>query len=72
LILESFNLLNRDNKRVLITENGLEADTAYFTKISDQLGVNYYPGHFQIPSNQLKATNAYAPRQVQLALKMTF
>ena len=56
LVVESFNLLNRDNKRVLITENGLEADTAYFVKISNELGVNYYPGHFQIPSNPLRAT----------------
>ncbi len=72
LILESFNLLNRDNRRVLITENGLRADSAYFVKISDELGINYYPGHFQIPRNPLQATNSYAPRQVQLALKMMF
>ena len=72
LILESFNLLNRDNRRVLITENGLQADSAYFVKISNELGVNYYPGHFQIPRNPLQATNSYAPRQVQLALKMMF
>jgi hypothetical protein len=72
LILESFNLLNRDNKRVLVTQDGLETDTAYFVKISNQLGVNYYPGHFQIPTNPLQATTAYAPRQIQLALKMIF
>jgi hypothetical protein len=72
LIIESFNLLNRDNKRVLITQDGLETDTAYFVKISNELGVNYYPGHFQIPSNPLQATNSYAPRQVQLGLKMIF
>ena len=72
LILESFNLLNRDNRRVLITENGLQADSAYFVKISNELGINYYPGHFQIPRNPLQTTNSYAPRQVQLALKMMF
>jgi hypothetical protein len=72
LILESFNLLNRDNKRVLITENGLETDTAYFEKVSNEIGVNYYPGHFQIPSNPLQPTSSFSPRQVQLALKMTF
>jgi hypothetical protein len=72
LIIESFNLLNRDNKPVLITQDGLESDTAYFVKISNELGVNYYPGHFQIPSNPLQATNSYAPRQVQLGLKMIF
>ena len=72
LILESFNLLNRDNKRVLITEDGMETDTAYFEKISNEIGVNYYPGHFQIPSNPLQPTSSFSPRQVQLALKMTF
>ncbi len=72
LIMESFNLLNRDNKRVLITQNGLQTESAYFVRISNQLGINYYPGHFQIPSNPLQTTNSYAPRQIQLALKMTF
>jgi hypothetical protein len=72
LVIESFNLLNRDNKRLLITEDGMESDSAYFEKISSELGVNYYPGHFQIPSNPLKPTNAYAARQVQLALKMVY
>src|SRR5580698_1083676 len=72
LILESFNLLNRDNKRVLITENGMETDTAYFEKISNEIGVNYYPGHFQIPSNPLQPTSSFSPRQVQLALRMAF
>jgi hypothetical protein len=41
-------------------------------KISNELGVNYYPGHFQIPSNPLQPTNAYAARQLQLAVKMIF
>ena len=72
LILESFNLLNRDNKRVLITQNGLETDTSYFEKISNEIGVNYFPGHFQIPRNPLQPTSSFSPRQVQLALKMTF
>ena len=72
VILESFNLLNRDNKRVLITENGLETDTAYFEKVSNELEVNYYSGHFQIPRNPLQPTSSFSPRQVQLAVKMTF
>ena len=72
LIAESFNLLNRDNKRVQVTEDGLQSNTAYFSKIGTQLGINYFPGHYQIPRNPLQATNAYAPRQVQLALKMIF
>jgi hypothetical protein len=70
--MESSNLMNRDNKRVLITQNGLQTESAYFVRISNQLGINYYPGHFQIPRNPLQATNSYAPRQIQLALKMIF
>jgi hypothetical protein len=72
LILESFNLLNRDNKRVQVTEDGLQSNTAHFIKIGNKLGINYFPGHYQIPRNPLQATNAYAPRQVQLALKLVF
>src|ERR1700674_121318 len=72
LVVESFNLLNRDNKRVQVTEDGLQSNVAHFVKIGTQLGINYFPGHYQIPRNPLQATNAYSPRQVQLALKMIF
>jgi hypothetical protein len=72
LIIESFNLLNRDNKRVQITEDGLQSNTAKFVKLSKQLGINYFPGHYQRPSNPFRATSSYAPRQLQMALKMTF
>jgi hypothetical protein len=72
LIAESFNLFNRDNGLVQITEDGLQSNTAYFVKMSQQLGINYYPGHYQIPSNPLKINNSFAPRQVQLALRMSY
>jgi hypothetical protein len=72
LVAESFNLLNRDNKRVQVTEDGLQSNVAYFVKESSRLGINYYPGHYQVPRNPLQATNAFAPRQVQFALKMMF
>jgi mRNA-degrading endonuclease YafQ of YafQ-DinJ toxin-antitoxin module len=72
LIGESFNLLNRDNKLVQITEDGLQTNTAYFVKISNELGINYFPGHYQIPSSPFKITNSYPPRQIQLALRTTF
>jgi hypothetical protein len=72
LVVESFNLLNRNNKRVMVTEDGLQSNTAHFIKIGNKLGINYYPGHYQIPRNPLRATNAYSPRQLQLALKLIF
>ena len=72
LIIESFNLLNRDNKLVQISEDGLQSDTTYFVKISNQLGINYFPGHYQIPANPFTIANSYPPRQIQLALRMTY
>lgn len=72
LIAESFNLLNHTNGLIPITEDGLESNTAYFSKISNQLGINYFPGHYQIPSNPLKIMNSFPPRQIQLALRMTY
>ena len=74
LIGESFNLFNRDNGLVQITEDGLESNTAYFIKMSEQLGIgiNYYPGHYQLPSNPLKITNSYPPRQLQSAFRASF
>jgi hypothetical protein len=72
LIVESFNLLNRDNKLVTIDENGLQSDSAYFVKISQQLGINYYPGHYQIPSSPVTINNSFPPREIQLGLKMAF
>jgi hypothetical protein len=72
LIVESFNLLNHNNKLFEITENGLQTESAYFVKIDTQLGINYYPGHFQVPTSPFQATNSYPPRQVQLALRLNF
>ncbi len=72
LIAESFNLLNRDNKLVPITEDGLNSNTAYFVKMSNQLGINYFPGHYQIPSSPVRILNSYPPRQIQFALRMSY
>lgn len=72
LVVESFNLLNRDNKLVKITEDGLINNSTYFVQISNKLGINYFPGHYQVPINPVRALNSYPPRQVQFALKMSF
>jgi hypothetical protein len=72
LLAESFNVTNRDNQRVQITEDGLEGNSARFVRIGKRLGINYFPGHYETPANFLRATSAYAPRQVQLALRLIF
>ncbi len=72
LIAESFNLLNRDNKRVQITQDGFESNSAEFAQTTKTIGINIFPAQYRIPSSFLKATDAYAPRQIQLALKLLF
>jgi hypothetical protein len=42
---------------------------AYGTK---HIGINHFPAYYQVPTNFTKATNAYAPRQLQLALRLAF
>jgi len=69
---ESFNLLNRDNQRVQITEDGLQSNSARFVQTTKHLGINYFPAQYRAPTNFLRATNAYAPRQVQIALRLIF
>ena len=71
-IAESFNLFNRDNQRVQITDDGFQTNIGDFVQIDKQIGINYFPAHYRRPANFLKATDAYAPRQVQVALKLIF
>jgi hypothetical protein len=71
-IAESFNLFNRDNRRVTITSNGLIANATTFVPNSATAGGAPYPGYYQQPQNFMKPNAAYAPRQIQLALKFIF
>ena len=71
-VAESFNLFNRDNQRVAITSNGLTTTASTFVQSSVTAGVATYPGYYQLPNNFMKPNAAYAPRQVQLAVKMVF
>ncbi|HXX00370.1 MAG TPA: TonB-dependent receptor [Candidatus Acidoferrales bacterium] len=69
---ESFNLFNRDNQRVAITSNGLVASPSTFVQSSVTAGIAPYPGYYQLPKNFMRPNAAYAPRQVQLALKLIY
>lgn len=71
-VAESFNLLNRDNKRVAITDQGLQSDTVQFLESSKTIGFRSYPAQYRAPRNPVQVSNAYAPRQVQIALKLGF
>ena len=72
LVAESFNLLNRDNRRVAITSNGMVANASSFVQSSVTVGGAPYPGYYQLPNNFMKPNAAYAPRQIQLAIKFVF
>jgi hypothetical protein len=71
-LIETFNLFNRNNKRVTISEQGFLNPAGKFLQGDKLLGINYFPGYYQRPANFLAATNAYAPRQIQLALRIIF
>jgi hypothetical protein len=72
LIGESFNLLNRDNQRVEITSNGMIVSATTFTQNSTTVGITPYPAYYQQPANFLKPNAAYAPRRIEVALKLIF
>jgi carboxypeptidase family protein/TonB-dependent receptor-like protein len=72
LVAESFNLFNRDNQRVSITSNGLVANATTFVQSSAFAANSPYPGYYQQPGNFMRPNAAYAPRQIQLALKFIY
>ncbi|MBZ5705158.1 MAG: TonB-dependent receptor [Acidobacteriia bacterium] len=72
LVVESFNLFNRDNQRVIVSDDGFTDTAGQFLKIDKHTGINYFPAHYQKPANFMQATDAYAPRQVQVALKLVY
>jgi hypothetical protein len=72
LIGESFNLLNRDNQRFQLTSDGLVSNAAQFVQDTKLIGNNYFPAYYQIPTNFMKVNGAYAPRQLQLALRLMY
>lgn len=72
LVAEVFNALNRDNRRVTISDDGFTSTAADFIQLDKAIGISYFPAYYQRPANLTQATSAYAPRQVQFALKFIF
>jgi hypothetical protein len=69
---ESFNLFNRLNRRFELTDDGALSNAAQFLYGTKQIGSQYYPAYYQVPTNFMKANRAYAPRQVQFSLRLGF
>src|SRR5438552_15838972 len=49
LIVESFNLLNRDNQRVQITDDGFVNTAGQFVYLDNRIGINYFPAQYRRP-----------------------
>jgi hypothetical protein len=71
-VAEAFNALNRDNQRVTITDDGFTRTATDFVQLDKTLGIRHFPAYYQRPANLTRATSAYAPRQLQFALKVIF
>src|SRR5579864_6581369 len=72
LVVESFNLFNRDNQRVALTSNGMVANATTFVQSYVNTGRTQSPGYYTIPGSFLKPNASYAPRQIQLAVKFIY
>jgi hypothetical protein len=72
LTADSFNLFNRDNQRVEITSDGLTAEATTFVQYTVYVNGIPSPAYYQQPQNFLQPNAAFAPRQIQLGLKLVF
>jgi len=69
---ESFNLFNRNNERLAITDNGFQSTAGQFIKYAQYVGNTYYPAYYQQPTSLMKPTSSFAPRQMQLSMRLNF
>jgi hypothetical protein len=69
---ESFNLFNRTNSRVEISDDGFYNSAGQFVAYTTVVKGKIYPGMYLMNSTFLTPTNAYAPRQIQFAVRMSF
>ena len=69
---DSFNLFNHDNQRVQITTDGLTAEATTFVQYTVNVNGVPSPAYYQQPQTFLKPNAAFAPRQIQLGLKLIF
>jgi hypothetical protein len=72
LLGESFNVTNRVNQRVDISDDGFLNSAGQFVAYSTKVLTKLYPGEFVKNSKFLIPTNSYAPRQVQFSVKASF
>ncbi|HZR31794.1 MAG TPA: carboxypeptidase regulatory-like domain-containing protein [Terriglobales bacterium] len=71
-LIEGFNVLNRVNARVVTTDNGFLNSAGEFVQFSSTRGIKHFPAQYRRTTNFLHPVSAYAPRQLQGALRLVF
>ncbi|MGH9644650.1 MAG: hypothetical protein ACRD3Q_19785, partial [Terriglobales bacterium] len=69
---EGFNMANRMNARVDVSDDGFTGTAGSFVIDTKTVSSARYPAYFSKSSGFLTPTNAYAPRQVQFAARIRF
>jgi hypothetical protein len=72
LLVESFNVFNRENKRVDVTDDGFLSAAASFVLQDTAVNNHRYPAQFRTSNGFLQPNNAYSPRQVQISLRVSY
>jgi hypothetical protein len=57
---------------VVITDDGFTSTATDFVQLDKTIGIRYFPAYDQMPANLTAASSAYAPRQIQFAIKLIF
>jgi len=58
------------NRRFRVTDDSSVSNAAQFNYGTQHSRNKYYPAYYQVPTNFMRATSAYAPRQLQFALRL--
>jgi hypothetical protein len=69
---DSFNLFNRANLRYGLTDNGFYNSAGQFVKYSQKAGSLYYPAYYQRSTSSGRPANAFAPRRLQISMRLSF
>jgi hypothetical protein len=55
-----------------LTDNGFYNSAGQFVKYSQKAGSAYYPAYYQQSTTYLKPSSSFAPRQMQVSVRLNF
>ena len=72
LLAEAFNVFNHQNKRLTIGQDGFQSQAGQFVPFRQRVGATYYPAQYRRSASPTAALGSYAPRQIQVAMRLVF